>query len=696
MSAPKKFFVLLVFLAASALQADAQLFQGRQIVEASLVADTTAVVPGKPFRLGLHLKIAPGWHVYWKNPGDSGIATGTGWDLPEGFSAGPVQWPLPLRIEEPGDIDVYAYRNEVLLVAEVTPPEVFGSESVKLRAKPKWLVCEQICIPGSAQLELVLPVSHEAAAGNTDLFAKFASQLPQSSPPPFGMAWTRTPTGWNLALSDIEGADRVDFYPYANEKAPVGHTATTQVVGGTADLALLVDGSPEIEGVVILQNGERRGWIVSSKEKVVAATAPPQHKSSGLLRYLLLGLIGGFILNLMPCVLPVISLKIFGFMRQAGDSRARILQHGLAFAAGIFVWFLGLAAVIVALKSAGHEVTWAFQFQNPWFNFVIGAVVFVFALNLFGVFEIVLPGRATQGIAEAGSHGGLTGSFAQGVLATLLATPCTAPFLGTALGFAFSQSAAVIFAVFAAVAAGMALPYVLLSAQPGWMKFLPKPGAWMERLKQFMGFPLIATLLWLLYVIGQQRGTDAIIWASASFLFLGLAAWLYGSFLGPLSSARTKVFATTGIALSLAIGLGYFAGNLFASAAASAPEKSAAARTEGMPWVAYSEEELQRLLREGKSVFVDFTADWCITCKFNMRTAIDTPVVRAAFAKLGIVPMLADWTNSNPEITRKLAQFDRVGVPFYLFYPPGRVNDPVVLPELLTEQIVLRAVGAQP
>jgi thiol:disulfide interchange protein DsbD len=242
----------------------------------------------------------------------------------------------------------------------------------------------------------------------------------------------------------------------------------------------------------------------------------------------------------------------------------------------------------------------------------------------------------------------------------------------------------------------MALPYVLLSAQPGWMKFLPKPGAWMERLKQFMGFPLIATLLWLLYVIGQQGGTDAVIWASAAYLFLGLAAWLYGAFLGPLSSVRAKTIAAAGIALSILIGLGYFAGNLFARSAATSPQKQVTLQDEGIPWVPYSEAELQRLLGEGKSVFVDFTADWCITCKFNMRMAIETPAVREAFAKLGIVPILADWTNSNPEITRKLAQFDRVGVPFYLFYPPGRANDPVVLPELLTEQIVLRTIGAQP
>jgi thiol:disulfide interchange protein len=679
-----------------ALSASAQVFEGRKLVETSLVADTSAVVPGQPFRLGLLLKIAPGWHIYWKNPGDSGIATEAGWELPESFLAGPLQWPLPRRLIEPGDIQVYAYKDEVLLVTEVTPPKSLSGKEVTLRANPKWLVCEQICIPGASELELTLPLGDVAAPANAALFAKYRAMLPSQTAPPFDVSWTRSPAGWNLALRDVIEAGRVDFFPYANEKAPVGHATPQTLADGSADIAIAVDGSPEIEGVLVVENGQRHGWVVASQEQTLPAQRKTKPATGGLMRYLLLGFIGGLILNLMPCVLPVISLKIFGFMRQAGDSRAEILKHGLAFAAGIFVWFLGLAAVIIALKSAGSEVTWAFQFQNPWFNYAIGAVVLVFALNLFGVFEIVLPGRAAQGIAEAGSHGGLAGSFAQGVLATLLATPCTAPFLGTALGFAFSQSAAVICAVFAAVAGGMALPYLLLSAQPGWMKFLPKPGAWMERLKQFMGFPLLATLLWLLYVIGQQRGTDAVIWAGASYLFLGLAAWLYGAFLGPLSTARARTFAAAGVILSLLLGLGYFAGNLFARSAAGVPAKQASSATEGIPWVPYSEAELQRLLGEGRAVFVDFTADWCITCKFNMRTAIDTPAVRDAFARLGIVPMLADWTNSNPEITRKLAQFDRVGVPFYLFYPSGDAENPVILPELLTEQMVLRAVGAQP
>ncbi len=676
----------------------AQLHQGQKLVEASLLADTTALVPGKTFRLGLLLRMAPGWHTYWQNPGDSGLATTFDPQLPGGFTASDIIWPLPKRLVEPGDIQVYAYKNEVLLVRTITPPAAIEAAEITIPAKSSWLVCEAICIPGKADVQLTLPVATSAAPANADLFARFAALTPSADQPPFEIAWTPTATGWNLGLRNATGATRADFYPFADDKNPVGQTAARDLVAGAADLAIPVAGSAPVRGIVALENGQRRGWIIESTSAAPPAASRDKTPAakSGLWTYLLFGFIGGFILNLMPCVLPVISLKIFGFMRQAGDSRADIFKHGLAFTAGIFLWFLGLAAVIIALKSAGSEVTWAFQFQNPWFNFVIGAVVFLFALNLFGVFEIVLPGRASQGIAEAGSHGGLGGSFAQGILATLLATPCTAPFLGTALGFAFSQTSAVIAAMFASIAAGMAFPYLLLSAQPGWMKFLPKPGAWMERLKQFMGFPLAATLLWLLYVIGQQRGTEAVIWASAAYLCLALAAWLYGAFLGPLSSGRAKTLATLGIALSLLLGLGYFTGNLFARAAATTPEKSATVPADGMPWVPYSETELQRLLAEGKPVFLDFTADWCITCKFNMRTAIDTKAVRAAFEKLGIVPMLADWTNSNPEITKKLAQFDRVGVPFYLFYPAGRADDPVILPELLTEQILLRAIGAQP
>ncbi len=357
---------LCVVLAATGAQA--QVFQGKKIVEASLVADTTAIVPGQPFHVGLHLRIAPDWHVYWKNPGDSGIATSPEWDFPKNFQIGELQWPLPLRLIEPGDIAVYAYRNEVLLMAEVTPPENLQGTDIKLRAAPKWLVCHEICIPGAAEIVLTLPIAPSAESANAELFAKFKTLLPTSSSPPFGVTWTRTPAGWNLSLRGAD-AKQADFLPFANDTVPVGPAEPRMITGGIADLAIPAEGSPPIAGVIVLENGHRQGWIASSDKNIAPPAAftsapTPKPNATGLLRYLIFGFLGGFILNLMPCVLPVISLKIFGFMRQSGDSRASIFKHGLAFTTGIFVWFLGLAAVVIALKSAGSEVTWAFQFRR--------------------------------------------------------------------------------------------------------------------------------------------------------------------------------------------------------------------------------------------------------------------------------------------------------------------------------------------
>jgi len=390
------------------------------------------------------------------------------------------------------------------------------------------------------------------------------------------------------------------------------------------------------------------------------------------------------LLNLMPCVLPVISLKIFGFIRQAGDSRWSILRHGFAFAAGIFAWFLLLGMVVIGIRAGGGEVTWAFQFQNPWFNIVIGSIVFVFALNLAGVFEFVLPGKAAGALEATGDREGLSGSFFQGVFATLLATPCTAPFLGTALGFAFSQSAAVILGMFAAVASGMALPYLLLSAQPAWLKIIPKPGVWMERLKQFMAFPLLATLVWILSILGGQRGVEGVVWFCAFLLCLGFACWIFGAFCGPLSKPVARRSALVVVILVVTGGAWIFL-----------PLRGTVSHsTDAIEWVEFSPERLEAETAAGKTVFVDFTADWCITCKFNERTAINTPAVRRLLREKGIVAMRADWTNANPDITAALKSFGRVGVPFYVIYP-GR-GAPVSLPELLTESLLLEALQKAP
>lgn len=690
-------WLLIPLLVAVSAVAQAQVYEGKTLVTASLVADTTAIVPGKPFEVGLLLEMAPKWHTYWEYAGDAGIPTTIQWTLPEGFGSGPIQWPLPGRYKEPGDIEVYAYGDKVLLISTIIPPADLTEKSLTLKAKAAWLVCEEICIPGSAELEITLPVSAEAAPANEDLFSTFRARLPSADAPPYQLSWEKTDTGRSLTVSGLQDATALDLFPLPAADQQVSHPVDGEIRDGTSTISLETTGA--LRGVLMVETPQgKKGWFVSSGEissapSASVATGEVAPAASGgitLWKALLYGFLGGLILNLMPCVLPVISLKIFGFIKQAGDDPRKIFRHGLAFVAGIFAWFLGLGLLIVALQAAGNQVTWAFQFQNPWFNLVISAIVFVFALNLFGVFEIVLPGKASTALSEASSQDGYGGSFSQGVFATLLATPCTAPFLGTALGFAFSQSAFVILAMFGSVALGMSAPYFLLSAQPAWMKILPRPGAWMERVKQFMGFPLLAVLPWLLYILGNQKGLDGVIWALVFLLALALACWIYGTFCGPMSSARTRAIALLAVVL-IAVGGGWVSLAKFSASART--ESSSANAAGGIPWQPFSQKALDDLLAEGKPVFVDFTADWCISCKFNERTAIDVPAVRAAFEKDGIVPVKADWTNANPEITAALKKFGRVGVPFYVLYPAGKPDQPITLPELLTEQIVLDALA---
>jgi thiol:disulfide interchange protein len=676
--------------------AHAQVFEGKTLVKASLLADSTAIVPGKPFEVGVLLEMEPGWHTYWEYPGDAGLPTSISWTLPEGFVAGPIQWPLPHRVLEPGDIEVYAYKDKVLLLTAIVAPPKIPETTVTLQAKVDWLVCAEICIPGSANLELSLPVADQSARANAEIFDEFRSILPAATAPPYPLKWTKSGTSLDVTVSDLAGAHSVDLYPLPPKGEQVAHPKNGPIKDGKSTITLADSG--EFRGVLVVEKEEgRKGWLVSSTEQTSVSPGMPAQVSAAdpnatsLWQALLFGFVGGLILNLMPCVLPVISLKIFGFIRQAGDHPERIFRHGLAFVGGIFAWFLGLGIVIVALKLAGSEVTWAFQFQNPWFNFVISCIVLVFALNLFGVFEIVLPGRASTALADASSQEGYAGSFFQGIFATLLATPCTAPFLGTALGFAFSQSSILILAMFASVAFGMSAPYFFLSARPGWLKLLPKPGSWMERVKQFMGFPLLATLLWLLYILGNQRGLTAVLGTCAFLLCLALACWIYGAFCGPLSSRRARLVSLAVIALVVLFGARTFLPGLFAGS--SNPETAKRSGEGGIDWKPFSTSALDDLLKAGEAVFVDFTADWCISCKFNERTAINVPAVREAFAKDGVVPMKADWTNANPEITAALKKFGRVGVPFYVLYPRGKADQPIILPELLTERIVLDALS---
>ncbi|HEX7572070.1 MAG TPA: protein-disulfide reductase DsbD domain-containing protein, partial [Bacteroidota bacterium] len=522
----------------------------------SLVADVRGIVPGESFTVGVLMKMDPGWHTYWKNPGDAGLATQIQWDIPEGFTAGQVRWPLPHKYIDSGDVLSYGYSKEnMLLVPFTAPPSLAPGGSITLEAKVTWLECEKICVPGDVALRITLPVlKRPAAPDNIELFKSYEKQIPPLFVAKNDISLAASPgkSRVNIRLSaggDVEfvtsGLGSPDFYPEeAGDLLPgrtsvsagrkliaitVPLTATqsvTQAVTVRGTLLFAVAGGALHTGVVEISvpaeslavgtsSGIPPGSILDRNFEISRTSGGAQP----LILYLLFAFLGGLLLNIMPCVLPVIALKVFGLVRMAGDQPARIKGLGVSFAAGILASFLALAMVVIILQLAGQQVGWGFQFQEPRFVIAMAALVFAFGLSLFGVFEINLPGAAVMGISSAVAHqngkgkgSGYGASFGEGVFATVLATPCTAPFLGSALGFAFAQPWWVILLIFTCVAAGMATPYVVLTARPAWIRFLPKPGAWMVSAQQFMGFLMMATLLWLLYILGKQMGMEAVIW----------------------------------------------------------------------------------------------------------------------------------------------------------------------------------------
>ena len=671
----------------------AQTYQGKELVKAELLADTTAIVPGKSFTVGLLLRMAPGWHTYWKFSGDAGLPTELKWKLPPGWKIGDIQWPIPLKTIDPGDIETYGYEKEVLLLQEITPPSKLADSSAKLSTEASWLVCEKICIPGGATLQLDLPVASITQPANADVFARYRRLLPQNLPGAdvARADWSRVGSDLRLKITGdtLAKSRAVDCFPLPEQETIVGNPAVQSRNSNEIVFRIPLESAPKnlssMGGLVVFaqqpNSDDRAAWQITSTPAVSASRSAPVR---GIFTFLLFGFLGGFILNLMPCVLPVISLKIFGFVQQAGQSRQKIFRSGIAFTIGIFAWFVALALLLIVLKGAGRDVTWGgFQFTNPYFVLILSVIVLVFALNLFGVFEVALPQSLTRSLLSTSDRKDLLGSFFQGVFATVLATPCTAPFLGTALGFAFTKSAAIILAMFIAVAAGMSAPYLLLSAQPAWLRFLPKPGPWMMHVKQFMGFLLLATLLFLLYVLGAERGLEGALWASCFLLVISVACWMKGAFVLPTASAVKRIVVLV-LMFLLVIGSGvYFIGDKFQSAKIG----SAESQVQG-GWQPFTPERLQGELEQGRIVFVDFTAAWCLTCKFNEASVLEAHDVREAFQRHGIVKMKADWTNGDPVITKLLQQFGRPGVPLYVLYP-AKNEEPIVFPEVLTKGMVL-------
>jgi thiol:disulfide interchange protein DsbD len=660
-------------------------------VKAWIATDATVPIQaGKPFTATVVLDLQPGFHTYWQYPGDSGLAPKVTWHLPEGWKAGPIEFAIPHQFSESGDMIVYGYEKQQLLRAVITPPkELPKNQTFEIKASLTWLACKELCVPGSADVELrVLGPTDGPIDWKQAIVPKGA--WPESGSPPFSVSFSGKGTNKLVSFTGQVGAT-YEFYPDPGEGTTVGHVTRISSQGAKGPALVFSipwEGPAPFRGLLVEQNGgQRKGWWMLNNDFQVTDEKADKASLFVLLAALFSGFLGGLMLNLMPCVLPVISLKIFSFIAQAGESPKRIFRHGLAFAAGIFLWFLGLGLLVIALKAGGSQVTWgAFQFQNPLFVVGLSVLVFLFALNLFGLFEITLPGNATDSLDQTARRAGYGGSFFQGLFATLLATPCTAPFLGSALGFAFGQSSLVILAMFAAVALGMSLPYLLLSAQPGWRRWIPKPGVWMERLKQFMGFPLLATNLWLLWVLQNQRGNDAALSLLALFLILGFCAWLFGILF--VAGSRARVVYLSLIVLLALASIAFTAQRIRVTQPTTLKTSGA---VDGIAWVPYTQDALASLRAEGKPVFLDFTASWCLTCQFNERTAINVPAVRQLIKEKGITAMKGDWTNADPAITAALKSFDRVGVPLAVYYPPGKASDPVVLPELLTEKIVFEA-----
>jgi len=683
-------------------------------VQLLLSADTAH--PGDTIWAGVDLKMEPDWHTYWKNPGEAGMATKIEWQLPPGVKAGETQWPLPEKLP-PAEVTTYGYNHEVVLLVPLKLADDLKPGPLDLKAKVSWLECKEECIPAGATVEATLNVGSKtkisADAKTIDLWK---SKTPQPGESLEARAWWEKPANGDkrpliLEWSAPERASQSDFFPDANDNYDI--QPTTENVSAKPGKILLgktvqkfSGGWPkEISGVAVMQiKGKRQGFDVQmpvSDQAPAGETIPASPRTAAgvafalpsqpLWRMLLYAFIGGLILNIMPCVLPVITLKILGFINHAQHEPGRVRALGLVYAAGVLTSFLALAAVVIGVKAAGHHAGWGMQFGSPVFIVVLTTLVTLVALNLFGVFEITISSRALSAAGQLASKPGAPGAFFNGLLATALATPCTAPFLAPALGFAFAQSATLIVLIFLFVGLGLAAPYVVLSWNPAWLKFLPKPGSWMEKFKIAMGFPMLATAIWLFNLAYDYYG-KGVLWLGVFLVVVAFAAWIFGEF---VQRGRTgKGVAVVIVLILLAGGYAYALEDQLhwcSPMVIADATGSLRASPDGIDWQRWTPQAVAKARNEGHAVLVDFTADWCLTCQVNKKIAIEVPSVRQKLKEINAVAMVGDYTRFSDDITIELNQYGRAGVPLVLVYSKDVDAQPIVLPQILTPGIVLAA-----
>jgi thiol:disulfide interchange protein DsbD len=670
-----------------------------QHVTVTLLVPSNQLYPGESFTAGLEFQMQPGWHIYWTNPGDSGEPPTVDWKLPPGVAAGSMRFPPPQRLPL-GPLMDFGYENQVVFPVPMRVAADFhpSAPDARIAAHLTWLICREVCIPEKGDLSVnraalrTPPATPQTDAAAQALIASFQARMPTPLPPGDAARFQTTAKAFTLDVATGSPASSAQFFPL---DSTIIANAAPQLATPLSDgvrLVLTKDENlqatpPTLNGVLELPNGA--AYLIHATPGALAGSTVLAGSFGHLAGIIGLAFLGGMILNLMPCVFPVLFIKGLALVQSSQQERRHLRSHGWIYALGILVSFWIVVATLLSLRAAGRQLGWGFQFQSPIFLALIAMLFFFLGLALAGQFEIGLSLTSAGG--SLAQKQGFAGSFFTGVLAMVVATPCTAPFMGAAIGYALAHSALVSFAVFTALALGLAAPYLLLAYFPGWARVLPKPGRWMETLKQAISIPIFATVIWLVWVFGQVAGMTAVGLLLVAFLLLAIAGWFLGHWPGKRAPA-----VVAALVLAAAVAVPVWAVQNFAAgrngAQAAAPNHDASA---GL-WQPFTPALLAHDRAQGRNVFVDFTASWCLSCQVNERLILDNPEVRQKFRESGVALLRADWTDQNPAITQTLAALGRSGVPTYAIYPANPSAPPRVLPEVLTPNIVISALDALP
>jgi thiol:disulfide interchange protein DsbD len=688
-----------------------------------LVSESSTIVPGGTATVAVRLTLDPRWHTYWLNPGDAGLPLTVKWRLPEGVTVGALQFPTPRLTPQP-PLMSYGYEDEVFVLAEVSLPAAFAGRTLTIAGKADWLACAEVCLPATGPLSLTLTVGSTRGASTqwADAIARARASVPAVLAGYRATAWadsaryilalvrdaasTTTPFAVPYVFADSAdvldhaAAQRVaqtpDTLVFALVRAAADSTSAARLSGIIATdidaiaprsyaFTAAVDAAPPAPlrsaALALLGTATSVGGVsaVAATDAVLPAPA-----DMSLMVAIAFAFVGGLLLNLMPCVFPVLSVKVLALLQHGGGEAdaSRSRTHGLAFGLGVLLSFWILAGALIALRAGGESLGWGFQLQSPPVVAVLALLMFALGLNLSGVFEI---GLSLTRLGGAGGGGGYGDSLLTGGLAVLVAAPCTAPFMGAALGFALVQPAIIGLLVFTALAMGLALPFMVLASAPQLLRSLPRPGPWLETLKQLFAFPMYATVVWLLWVLGQQAGVNAIAAVLMAMIVVALGAWLWAR------GVRSENAPTR--ALSVALMLFAGVGSVMVTKDATPPAVAAPVASSGaLEWLPWSATTVRDQRAAGRPVFVDFTAAWCLSCQVNERVALRTGAVSTAFRKANVALVRADWTSRDDGITQVLASFGRSGVPLYVLYPANPNAAPVILPAVLTPGMVVDAV----